>query len=161
MVLERRLRLVKTGAKSIDMENSVKVVFATSDMKRVDQHFGAAGCFAIYAVSPQSARLVEAVQFGRLAHDGNEDKLAAKVDAVEGCIGVYCLAAGASALTQLGAMGVQFLKVAHGTRIADLIGSLQAELRHGPSAWLGRAIGQHKPARPGRFDEMEREGWVE
>ncbi|MEI6746113.1 MAG: NifB/NifX family molybdenum-iron cluster-binding protein, partial [Methylococcaceae bacterium] len=44
-------------------------------MLHVDQHFGSAQSFAIYAVNPEQAELLEAAQFGNLAQDGNEDKL--------------------------------------------------------------------------------------
>jgi nitrogen fixation protein NifX len=38
---------------------------------------------------------------------------------------------------------------------------LQDELRQGPSAWLARAIDAQRPRGSERFDEMEREGWIE
>jgi nitrogen fixation protein NifX len=161
MTLERKLKLVTSGTQGIDMATAVKVAFATGDMRQVDQHFGAAESFAIYAVNPERASLVEAVQFGQMAMDGNEDKLAAKIDALDGCIAVYCQAVGSSAVNQLRAKGIQPIKVSPGAEIKDLIEALRDELRQGPSAWLARAIGQHKPRDDRRFDAMEQEGWVE
>ena len=161
MALERRLKLMTTGTEAVDMATAVKVAFATSDMQHVDQHFGAAEAFAVYAVNPEHAGLVEAVQFGHRAMDGNEDKLAAKVDALDGCIGVYCQAVGASAVNQLRGRGIVAIKVSAGSEIQALIEALQGELRQGPSAWLGRAIAQQKPRDAGRFDVMEQEGWIE
>jgi nitrogen fixation protein NifX len=149
------------GEEAIDMETAAKVAFATGDMKHVDQHFGAAESFAVYALDPERATLVEAVQFGQLAMDGNEDKLPAKIEALDGCIAVYCQAVGGSAINQLRAKGIQAVKVSPGSAIKDLIESLQDELRQGPSAWLARAIEQQKPRGTARFDEMEREGWLE
>jgi nitrogen fixation protein NifX len=160
MALERRLRLV-TGREDIEVEHAVKVAFATSDMTRVDQHFGAAESFAVYAVDPAQAALVEAVQFGRLAMDGNEDKLAGKIGALDGCVAVYCQAVGGSAINQLRAKGIQAVKVSPGCEVRGLIEALQDELRQGPSAWLARAIEAQKPRRGDRFDAMEQEGWVE
>ena len=161
MALERRLRLVMTGTEVIEMETAVKVAFATSDMKQVDQHFGAAQSFAVYALDPEQASLVEAVQFGQGAMDGNEDKLAAKISALEGCIAVYCQAVGASAVNQLRAKGIQAVKVSSGSEIRELIEALQEELRAGPSAWLARAIELQKSRNSQRFEDMEQEGWVE
>jgi nitrogen fixation protein NifX len=149
------------GEEAIDMETAVKVAFATGDMKHVDQHFGAAESFAVYALDPERATLVEAVQFGQLDMDGNEDKLPAKIGALDGCIAVYCQAVGGSAINQLRAKGVQAVKVSPGSTIKDLIESLQDELRQGPRAWLARAIEQQKPRGSARFDEMEQEGWLE
>ena len=163
MAIERRLKLMTAGTEAIDTATAVKVAFATGDMRHVDQHFGAAESFAVYAVSPERWGLAEAVQFGRMVMDGNEDKLAAKIDALGGCIAVYCQAAGSSAVKQLLAKGIQAVKVSPGAEIQDLIEALREELRRGPSPWLARAIEQHKrkPRDGGRFDAMEQEGWVE
>jgi len=161
MALERRLRLVMTGSEEIPMETAVKVAFATSDMKHVDQHFGAAESFAVHVLNPEQTSLLEAVQFGRLAMDGNEDKLAAKIDALSSCVAVYCQAVGASAVNQLRSKGIQAVKVSPGAVIQDLVHDLQGELRDGPSAWLARAIEQQRPRDSARFDDMEQEGWRE
>jgi len=161
MTLERRLKLVITDTEAPEMETAIRVAFATSDMRLVDQHFGAAESFAVYALTPSQAILMEVVQFGQLAMDGNEDKLAGKIDALDGCVAVYCQAVGASAVNQLRSRGIQAVKVSPGSDIQGLVADLQDELRQGPSAWLARAIEQHKPRQASRFDEMEQEGWVE
>lgn len=161
MTIERRLRVLTSGADAMQTNTAVKVAFATSDMRQVDQHFGAAESFAIYAVDPDQASLVEATQFGSLAMDGNEDKLATKIAALAGCIAVYCQAVGASAINQLLAQGIQPVKVGPGTPVTELIVALQEELRAGPSAWLARAIDNQQPKDGRRFDAMEAEGWGE
>jgi nitrogen fixation protein NifX len=161
MALERRLKLVTTGETAMDMETAVKVAFATGDMQHVDQHFGAAESFAVYALDLEQANFVEAVQFGQLAMDGNEDKLAAKIQALDGCIAVYCQAVGGSAINQLRTKSIQAVKVSAGAEIKELIESLQEELRLGPSAWLARAIERQRPRGMHRFDDMEQEGWLE
>ncbi|WP_242482312.1 NifB/NifX family molybdenum-iron cluster-binding protein [Thiocystis violacea] len=143
------------------MGTSVKVAFATSDMKHIDQHFGAAEAFAIYSIDEGTANLVEAIQFGQLDMDGNEDKLAAKIGALSGCIAVYCQAIGASAVNQLRPKGIQPVKVATGTPLKHAICSLQTEIREGPSAWLARAIENQSADHAKRFDAMEAEGWTE
>jgi nitrogen fixation protein NifX len=143
------------------MATAIKVAFATSDMKHVDQHFGAAQAFAIYAVDRDTTNFVEAMEFGRLDMDGNEAKLGAKIAVLEGCIAVYSQAIGASAINQLKAKGIQPVKVAPDSSIAQLLTSLQQELREGPSSWLARAITDNLPADPERFDRMEAEGWSE
>ena len=161
MTLTRRLQLVGCSTEDQWMATALKVAFATSDMKHIDQHFGAAQSFAIYAVDQEKVCFVEASEFGRLDMDGNEDKLAAKISVLEDCIAVYSLAVGASAINQLKAKGIQPVKVSAGAVISDLLGSLQDELRQGPSSWLAKAIASTMPADPSRFDEMEAEGWEE
>jgi nitrogen fixation protein NifX len=161
MALERHLKILDSGTEASWMDAALRVAFASTDMKHVDQHFGAAESFAIYVVDMERTQLLEVAQFGQLEQDGNEDKLAAKLDALEGCIAVYSQAAGASAVAQLKARGIQPVKVSAGAPIADLLVTLQEELRSGPAAWLARAIDSQRPVDPSRFDQMEADGWEE
>jgi nitrogen fixation protein NifX len=167
MAVERRLKLLNcdTPPSMSTPDTAIKVAFATADLRRVDQHFGAAQAFALYAVDRHGCEMLEAVQFGQLDMDGNEDKLSAKLDALAGCVAVYCQAVGASAVSQLRARGVQALKVETGTPIKRLLRELQQDLADGPSAWLMRAISARQPRSPAReddkFDAMEAEGWSE
>jgi nitrogen fixation protein NifX len=181
MALERRLKLIDTGPGSSDAEAAVNVAFATSDMKRVDQHFGAAESFAVYALSPGRASLVEVAQFGSMpAGEGagsprlglsegvpsgfsghDEGKLAAKIEALSGCVAVYCQAVGASAINQLRIRGIEAVRVAAGTEIGGLLESLREQLQVGPEGWLASAMARHRPRSARRFDEMEQEGWIE
>jgi nitrogen fixation protein NifX len=155
-MLKRQLRVVGP-----DVSTALKVAFATTDMKSVNQHFGSSMSFAVYAVEPDEAQLLEVAQFGRLAQDGNEDKLAAKITTLAGCSAVYSQACGASAVRQLIAKGIQPVRVEPDTRISALIEALQQEMRAGPSAWLAKAIRQQQGGDMGRFDAMEEEGWSE
>lgn len=143
------------------MENAIKVAFATSDMLHVNQHFGSAQSFAIYAVDPKSSKLLEAAQFGDLAQDGNEDKLSVKLQLLEGCAAVYCQAVGASAIRQIVSQGIQPIKVHEGSQIKNLLKDLQQEMLTGPSSWLAKAISQQCGLDAQRFDAMEQEGWQE
>lgn len=158
MTQERRMRVVIPESEELI---GLKIAFATTNMKTVNQHFGSAQSFAMYHVDPENAVLLEAVEFGKLAQDGNEDKLAAKLDLLDGCAAVYCQAAGSSAVKQLLARGIQPMKVSEGAEINDLIESLQDELRQGPSSWVAKAISRVKGPDLNRFDEMEAEGWSE
>ncbi|MGD8914409.1 MAG: NifB/NifX family molybdenum-iron cluster-binding protein [Candidatus Thiodiazotropha sp.] len=161
MSMTRRLQLVGCNTEDRWMSTALKVAFATSDMKHVDQHFGAAQSFAIYAFDQEKSCLVEAVEFGKLEMDGNEDKLVVKIDALAGCIAVYSQAVGASAINQLKAKGIQPVKISPGAAISGLLASLQDELKQGPGSWLARAIQNAMPADPSRFDQMEADGWEE
>ncbi len=161
MALERRLKILAGGREVSDQTPTVRVAFASSDMRQVDQHFGAATSFAIYGLSPEQYGLLEVAQFEAPAMDGNEDKLGARIAALEGCSAVYCQAVGASAIAQLLSHGIQPIKVAAGASVPTLIEGLCAELREGPSAWLARAIRLRAPKADARFDAMEADGWWE
>lgn len=73
----------------LDGENDgtlLKVAFASSDRRTVDQHFGSSRSFVFYGIDPERAELQSVVEFGELDQDGNEDKLAAKLELLDGCI---------------------------------------------------------------------------
>ena len=95
---------------------TVKIAFASSDRRAVNQHFGAAGAFAIYEVGEAEARLIEVAEFIETAMDGHEGKLAAKVELLGDCAAVYCNAVGASAIQQLLLKSIQPMRVDEGTR---------------------------------------------
>jgi nitrogen fixation protein NifX len=161
MTLQRKLKIVGSERTADAPSDLIKVAFASGDRKHVDQHFGAAAGFVIYGVDASRYELLEVTQFDRLDMDGNEDKLGAKIDALAGCVAVYCQAVGASAIAQLRTRGVQPIKVTADTLISGLLRDLQRDLRDGPSAWLARAMDRRQPDGADRFDEMEAEGWTE
>lgn len=159
--ISRRMRILPDTEERSLMDTAIKVAFATKDLKTVNQHFGSAQTFAIYAVNPEHSEMVEVAEFGQLAQDGNEDKLATKIDLLDGCAAVYCQAVGASAVRQLVARGIQPVKVYEGSLIPDLIRDLQDELVSGPSAWLAKALARQRGPEAERFDRVEFENWEE
>lgn len=162
MVLQRRLRIMSgTSETAADTDFMLRVAFATTDMKHVNQHFGAARSFAIYGVSPDDAALIEASQFGELQMDGNEDKLVVKIQMLEDCAAVYCNAVGGSAIRQLMSVGIQPVKVSEDADINSLLHDLQTELREGPSSWVAKAVKALQTDDLKRFDDMDTEGWDE
>lgn len=161
MRLQRHLWILDCGAEELPVNTALKVAFATTDRKYVNQHFGSASAFVIYSVSQEQARLVEFAQFGDRSQDGHEDKLAAKLELLQGCDAVYCQAVGGSAIRQLLAASIQPVKVGEGALIDHLLGELKAELQAGPSAWLAKAIERRDKSSASRFDTMETEGWQE
>jgi nitrogen fixation protein NifX len=154
------LRLVGTEAEGRSV-TSVRIAFASLDRCVVDQHFGAARAFAIHEVSAGAAPLVEVTEFIDTAQDGNENKLPGKIATLTGCAAVYCLAAGASAVKQLLAHGIQPIRVEEGAAIDALIADIQHEIASGPGGWLAKALKTRAPVDAKRFDAMEAEGWEE
>ena len=119
----------------------MKVAFATQDLKRVDAHFGWAKNIAIYEISPQGYQLVEAIQFdGDLQEDGNEDKLAPKLDAIRDCAILYIAAIGGSGAARVVAKNIHPVKVAQPEDILDILGRLQDVLKGTPPPWLRKAL---------------------
>lgn len=119
----------------------MKVAFATQDLKRVDAHFGWAKNIAIYDVGPEGHRFVEAVQFdGDLREDGNEDKLAPKIEAIKDCAILYVAAIGGSGAARVVANNIHPMKVAQPEAISDLCVKLEGVLKGSPPPWLRKAL---------------------
>lgn len=135
----------------------LKVAFATDDRVSVNQHFGAAVGFAIYALDGEAAKLIQVVEFAEEAMDGNENKLGAKIESLAGCAAVYCLAVGASAVRQLLAGGIQPIRMEAEAAIDPLLGQLRAAIRDGGVPWIDK----HVRRDASRFDRMAEEGWQE
>lgn len=123
----------------------MKVAFTTQDMQRVDAHFGWAKNIAIYEISAEGHRLGEVIQFdGDLKEDGNEDKLAVKIDAIRDCAIVYTSAIGGSAAARVVAAKIHPLKVTEDTEISGLLDRLQQVLKGTPPPWLRKALEKGK-----------------
>ncbi|MEF8701583.1 MAG: NifB/NifX family molybdenum-iron cluster-binding protein [Candidatus Accumulibacter sp. UW26] len=138
----------------------LRVAFASNDRHRVNQHFGAAEGFAIYAIDGERAQLIEIAEFASQPMDGNENRLPAKIAALAGCAAVYCLAAGASAVKQLIAAGVQPVRLDDEAEIEPLLKEIGLAIREGGIPWVDKAI-HAQPADQARFDRMLEEGWDE
>lgn len=181
MTLKTFMRVLDSSTESAWTDAAFRVGFATNDLKTVNQHFGSTPALAVFAVDMERTQLMEVFRFDEAKQNGEnadaqkaammpnapsgaldfEGKLAAKIEALDGCIAVYAQAAGSSAVGQLKARGIQPVKVSSGSEIGDLLESLQYELRMGPNAWLANAIRTQTSVDPKRFDDMEAEGWEE
>jgi nitrogen fixation protein NifX len=146
----RHLRLVNPIEEAV---MTVRIAFASSDRRAVNQHFGAAEAFVIYELGERETRLVEVAEFIETAMDGHEGKLAAKVELLGDCAAVYCNAVGASAIQQLLAKSIQPMRVDEGTLIEELLLGLQKNLLNDPPVWLAKHIKKQSSA--GRFAEDE------
>jgi nitrogen fixation protein NifX len=119
----------------------MKVAFATQDLKRVDAHFGWAKNIAVYEIAPEGHRFVEVFQFeGDLQEDGNEDKLAPKIEAIKDVAILYVAAIGGSGAARVVATGVHPVKANQPEEISVLLDKLVAVLKGTPPPWLRKAM---------------------
>ncbi len=140
----------------------LKVAFASNDRTTVNQHFGAAEGFAIYAMDGERAQLVQLAEFPPESMDGNENKLPAKIAALSGCVAVYCLAAGASAVKQLLASGIQPIRLDDEEAIDPLLKHISLAIREGGIPWVEKAIRKEQQSKDAaRFDRMATQDWEE
>ncbi|TAN55661.1 MAG: nitrogen fixation protein NifX [Rhodospirillales bacterium] len=123
----------------------MRVAFSTRSMTDVDAHFGGAKSIAIYEVSKDSHRFLEAVQFESVSeedgnHDDSVDRLGIKIDALQGCALLFTLAIGGPAAARVVARKIHPVKLPRPEPIADVITRLQSTLAGTPPPWMRRLM---------------------
>jgi nitrogen fixation protein NifX len=125
----------------------MRVAFTSTDGRTIDEHFGQAGTFWIWEVGPDRAEPVGPVS--PLARgDDEEDRIAARANAVADCTIVYTMRIGGPAAAKLVARRIHPMKTGEAVGIDGVIGQLQAVLRGSPPPWLRKAMGRAQPAPP-------------
>jgi len=119
----------------------MKVAFATQDLQRVDAHFGWAKNISVWDVRADGYDFVESFTFaGDLQEDGNEDKLAPKLDAIRDCAILYVAAIGGSGAARVVASKIHPIKVSQPEVIMDILDKLQNVVKGTPPPWLRKAL---------------------
>ena len=133
----------------------MKIAFATPDKAHVDAHFGWAKSIVVYDASSTGHRFVESFEFGdKLEEDGDEDKLAPKLEAIKDCAIVYVAAIGGSAAARVVAMKIHPIKVPGPESIAEILDRLVVVLKSTPPPWLRKAL-EKDSLRSYSFEEDE------
>lgn len=119
----------------------MKVAFSTQDLQRVDAHFGWAKNIAVYDVRADGYDFIKTFTFeGDLKEDGDEDKLAPKIEAISDCAILYVAAIGGSGAARVVAKKIHPIKVAQPEVIMDILDKLQDVLKGTPPPWLRKAM---------------------
>lgn len=119
----------------------MKVAFATQDRERVDAHFGWAKNIVTYDITAQGHHFVQSFEFGgKLEEDGDEDKLAPKLEAIKDCAILYVAAIGGSGAARVVAQKILPIKVPQPESIQEILGKLQAVLQGTPPPWLRKVL---------------------
>lgn len=119
----------------------MKIAFATQDKEHVDAHFGWAKSIVTYDVRPDGHTFVESFEFGgKLEEDGDEDKLAPKLDAIRDCAILYVAAIGGSGAARVVALKIHPIKVPQPEPIGEILMKLQEVLNGTPPPWLRKAL---------------------
>lgn len=151
---------ITCAADAITDPSAIIVAFASLEGDMIDQHFGSAQAFFLYAVTADTATLIGTTRFGQQKQDGNEDKLKPKMAWLAGADAVYCASIGGSATRQLVTLGINPIQVNGGPDVEDLISELQAQLSGNPPFWLSKILKDKQQASgASRFDQMADEDW--
>lgn len=140
----------------------MKVAFATTRGTTVDEHFGRAGTFAIYDVTPETTRFLELrkvaegdldveVVTTRGMGSLHDDAVAAKIEKLEDVRIVYFTEIGGPSAAKLVRSGIMPLKVDQCTNIRETAEKLAETMRTRPAPWMRKALAQEPcdgPAHP-------------
>jgi len=117
----------------------MKVAFTSSTGEMIDEHFGQSTGFQIWEIGPEEAHFLAKV--GVIAAGGDEeDRIAARSDAIAGCAIVYTMQIGGPAAAKLVARKIHPMKTGTEMPVAEIVGKLQEVLRGNPPPWLRKAM---------------------
>ncbi|PTV94579.1 nitrogen fixation protein NifX [Rhodobacter aestuarii] len=159
--MSRTLRLVEESDAPAPGEKPLRVAIASNDLENLDAHFGSARKIAVYEVWKTGARFVAAHEFSTATeqsgkHDDIDDRIAPKVEALEGCALVFALAIGGPSAARVVKMGCHPIKRKEPEPIADVIAQVQEMLSGSPPPFLRKILGTYqKPDFTADFDEEE------
>jgi nitrogen fixation protein NifX len=131
----------------------MKVAFATTAGTTIDEHFGRAGTFAVYDITPEA---VEFLELRRVA-DGeldievvstrgmgelHDDAVSKKIEKLEDVRIIYFTEIGGPSAAKLVRRGIMPLKAEPSTGIADVAERLADQMRTRPAPWMRRALAE-------------------
>jgi len=122
-----------------ELENAMKVAFATKDMETVNAHFGNAKEFVVYNVSKDGFELNGVIKSDTSGLSG-DDKTDYKVKSLEGINIMYVESIGGTAAAKVIRAGINPMKVPEPRSIKEVLGELVEMINGNPPPWVKRII---------------------
>lgn len=121
----------------------MKVAFTSTTGEMIDQHFGMTKQFQVWDITPEAASFVETITIGAHGED-EEDKIAARANALKECAIVYTMAIGGPAAAKLVALKIHPMKTNSPVSLPETVNRLQEVLKGNPPPWLRKALNKDK-----------------
>lgn len=129
----------------------MKVAFATTAGSSIDEHFGRAGTFAIYDITPEHTDFLELRQVAdgdldtevvstRGMGSLHDDAVSAKIEKLADVKIVYFTEIGGPSAAKLVRRGIMPLKAEQCTSISETADKLAETMRTRPAPWMKRAL---------------------
>jgi nitrogen fixation protein NifX len=128
----------------------MKVAFATTDGKNVDEHFGRCGTFAIYDMTEGGHHFVEMRKFAEGMDKAvtdtkdvgplHDSAVQAKVDRLADCKLIYLTEIGGPSAARLVKKGIMPMKVKEVILIEHALEQLGETIKKSPPPWLRKAL---------------------
>lgn len=122
-----------------NLDNSMKVAFATKDMETINAHFGGAKEFVVYNVSADGFEVDGVIKTDTSNIQGDE-KTEFKVKALEGVNIMYCESIGGTAAAKVIRAGMNPMKVQEPRKIKDVLAELITMINDNPPPWIKRIM---------------------
>jgi len=122
-----------------NLDNSMKVAFATKDMETINAHFGGAKEFVVYNVSADGFEVGGVIKTDTSNIQGDE-KTEFKVKALEGVNIMYCESIGGTAAAKVIRAGMNPMKVQEPRKIEDVLAELVTMINDNPPPWIKRIM---------------------
>lgn len=137
----------------------LRIAIATQDLKTLNAHFGSAKRFAVYDVTPDEHRFIEALSFGGVSDESGshvkegDDKIGPKVEALTGCNLLFVLAIGGPAAAKVVGAHIHPVKLPKAESIESIISRVQTMMVGNPPPWLRKAMGTQTARKMDFLDE--------
>jgi nitrogen fixation protein NifX len=128
----------------------MKIAFATTDGKQVDEHFGRAGMFAVYEISALGSRFLEFRKFAdgidhavvdtKNSGAAHEIAVEGKVERLSDCKLIYLTDIGGPSAARLVKKGIMPMKVKETLPIESALRQLAETIAKSPPPWLRKAM---------------------
>lgn len=128
----------------------MKIAFATTDGVNVDEHFGRAGQFSVYEISPSGYEFVEqrkfadgrdtAVEESRGNETEHDNVMRSKVESLSDCKIIYFTNIGSPSAARLVNKGLMPIKVKETVSIEQELTKLLDTVKNSPPPWLKRLV---------------------
>ncbi len=115
----------------------MRIAIASQDLTRIDAHLGWTKNFMLYEVTAEGYRHLGTLAFQDGLHpDGDHDKLAPRLEALQGCAMVFLAAVGPEGELGLARQRITAVRDFAGEPIALALDALRDRLRANDSRWL-------------------------
>lgn len=128
----------------------MKIAFATTDGKNIDEHFGRAGMFAVYDITTDGSRFIELRKFAEGVDQSvvdtknmgqlHDDKVQEKVDRLSDCKLIYLTEIGGPSAARLVKKSIMPMKVKEPIPIERKLAELLCTVKKSPPPWLRKAM---------------------
>lgn len=122
-----------------NLENVIKVAFATKDMETINAHFGGAKEFVVYNVSPEGFEVDGVIRTDTSGLQGDE-KTEFKVKALKGINIMYVESIGGTAAAKVIRASINPMKVQEPRKIEDVLKELVTMINGNPPPWIKRIM---------------------